>query len=170
MMSKISYRADQAPIGEVFEFFDTKLKVTEVEIQPRFAEPCRFLINAQVAGSCNCHILYGPLDIDHVIFNGPATIVFWNDGTKTVVKCADDEHYNKRRAIMWTIMKKNFGSVSSINRNLDKLIEDAADYNSDNELANAFNDIEISINTPNIANSIKNSLNNMFGANNLNKK
>ena len=69
MMSKISYRADQAPIGEVFEFFDTKLKVTEVEIQPRFAEPCRFLINAQVAGSCNCHILYGPLDIDHVIFN-----------------------------------------------------------------------------------------------------
>jgi len=24
-----------------------------------------------------------------VIYNGPATIVFWNDGTKTVVKCSE---------------------------------------------------------------------------------
>ena len=27
------------------------------------------------------------LKIERVIFNAPATIVFWNDGTKTVVKC-----------------------------------------------------------------------------------
>ena len=26
-------------------------------------------------------------EIDHVVFNDPATIVFWKDGTKTVTKC-----------------------------------------------------------------------------------
>ncbi len=61
--------------------------------------------------------------IVRAIFNGPATIVFWNDGTKTVVKCANSEHYNKRVAIMWCIMKKLFGSTSSINKQLDILID-----------------------------------------------
>ena len=32
--------------------------------------------------------------ITNVIFNNPATIVFWSDGTKTVVKCDErDEFY-----------------------------------------------------------------------------
>lgn len=29
------------------------------------------------------------LKVERVIFNAPATIVFWNDGTKTVVKCQE---------------------------------------------------------------------------------
>lgn len=29
------------------------------------------------------------LKVERVIFNTPATIVFWNDGTKTVVKCQE---------------------------------------------------------------------------------
>lgn len=29
--------------------------------------------------------------IKNVIFNDPATIVFWKDGTKTVVKCQKDK-------------------------------------------------------------------------------
>lgn len=29
------------------------------------------------------------LKVDKVIYNPPATIVFWNDGTKTVVKCQE---------------------------------------------------------------------------------
>src|SRR5574344_440265 len=28
-----------------------------------------------------------PLQAVNIVFNGPATIVFWSDGTKTVVKC-----------------------------------------------------------------------------------
>ena len=41
-----------------------------------------------------------------VIFNKPATIVIWTDGTKTVVKCADDDEYNKSAGIALCIMKK----------------------------------------------------------------
>ena len=32
-------------------------------------------------------------NIDHVVFNGPAVIVFWKNKTKTIVKCADDDNY-----------------------------------------------------------------------------
>lgn len=35
------------------------------------------------------------LDIKKVIFNDPATIVIWADGTKTVVKCKEGETYSK---------------------------------------------------------------------------
>ena len=34
---------------------------------------------------------YPSLDITKVIFNSPATIVMWSDGTKTIVKCKKDE-------------------------------------------------------------------------------
>ena len=41
-----------------------------------------------------------PPDVDHVIFNGPATIVFWEDGKKTVVKRKMDDPDNKN---LWGI-------------------------------------------------------------------
>lgn len=61
---------------------------------------------------------------DRVIFDGPATITFWPDGTKTVVKCADGDHYDKRIAILWCFMKKMFGNNTQVNKMLDNLIED----------------------------------------------
>lgn len=66
----------------------------------------------------------GDLTPDHVIFNGPATIAFWADGTKTVVKCAEGEHYNKRTAVMWCIMKKLYGNSTRVNKILDKLVSE----------------------------------------------
>lgn len=47
--------------------------------------------------------------IEHVIFNGPATIVFWKDGTKTVVKL--DERYvnDRRKAILYAFIRKIYG-------------------------------------------------------------
>lgn len=56
-----------------------------------------------------------------IIFNYPATIVFWEDGTKTVVKCAagtDPDLYN---AFCAAVCKKIFGS----NSHLKKVIEEA---------------------------------------------
>lgn len=52
--------------------------------------------------------LFNP-HIDHVIFNGPATIVFWNDGTKTVVKHDGKGRKDKRTAIMYAFMRKIYG-------------------------------------------------------------
>lgn len=47
--------------------------------------------------------------IKKVIYNPPATIIFWEDGTKTVVKCQDDDVYDKERGFMMALMKKLYG-------------------------------------------------------------
>ena len=51
-------------------------------------------------------------EIKNVIFNGPATIVFWEDGTKTVVRCQSDDEYTKEAGLAWCIAKKALGNKS----------------------------------------------------------
>ena len=48
-------------------------------------------------------------DIDKVIFNPPATIVFWLDGTKTVVKCKEGEEFSEWAGIALCLAKKMYG-------------------------------------------------------------
>lgn len=48
--------------------------------------------------------------IKKVIFNEPATIVLWNDDTKTVVKCSDKDIYNKETGLAMCICKKLYGN------------------------------------------------------------
>lgn len=52
---------------------------------------------------------YCPLKIKDVIFNDPATIVFWGDGTKTVVKC-ENEEFDKEKGLAMAYMKKMLGN------------------------------------------------------------
>lgn len=47
--------------------------------------------------------------IKNVIFNDPATIVFWGDGTKTVVK-AVDEPFDPEKGLSMAICKKVYGN------------------------------------------------------------
>lgn len=49
--------------------------------------------------------------ITKVIFNDPATIVFWEDGTKTVVK-AHDEEFDPEKGLAMAITKKALGNDS----------------------------------------------------------
>ena len=48
--------------------------------------------------------------IKNVIFNDPATIVFWNDRTKTVVKVTDDETFDPEKGLAMAVAKKYFGN------------------------------------------------------------
>lgn len=50
-------------------------------------------------------------EIKNVLFNNPATIVFWADGTKTVVK-AQDEGYDHEKGLAMAICKKALGNSS----------------------------------------------------------
>ena len=47
--------------------------------------------------------------VKKVIFNGPATIVIWGDGTKTVVKCKDGDSYSKWAGFAMCIAKRLYG-------------------------------------------------------------
>lgn len=48
--------------------------------------------------------------IKKVIFNEPATIVFWSDGTKTVVKCGEDDIWDPEKGLAMAVTKKFFGN------------------------------------------------------------
>lgn len=47
--------------------------------------------------------------ITKVIFNNPATIVLWSDGTKTVVKCDERDDFDPEKGLAMAICKKHFG-------------------------------------------------------------
>ena len=47
--------------------------------------------------------------IKDVIYNDPSTIVFWEDGTKTVVKCKN-EKFNPEKGLAMAFSKKMLGN------------------------------------------------------------
>lgn len=49
-------------------------------------------------------------NIENVIFNDPATIVFWTDGSKTVVKCQPRETFDPEKGLAMAISKKVLGN------------------------------------------------------------
>lgn len=49
------------------------------------------------------------MNIKKVIFNNPATIVFWTDGSKTVVKAHNDD-YDPEKGLAMAIAKKALGN------------------------------------------------------------
>ena len=51
--------------------------------------------------------------IKDVIFSDPATVVFWNDNTKTVVKTRGGEKYDKEKGLAMAIVKKITGNTSN---------------------------------------------------------
>lgn len=66
------------------------------------------------------------LQIKRIIFNGPATIVFWEDGTKTVVKISEDDirdgKFDIYTGVSYAIAKKLFGTNSAFKREVDRKI------------------------------------------------
>lgn len=61
--------------------------------------------------------------IKKVIFNDPATIVFWKDETKTVVKAQDDK-YDKMVGLAMCISKKVLGNKGNYYNVFKKWIEE----------------------------------------------
>lgn len=57
-----------------------------------------------------------------VIFNNPATIVLWNDGTKTVVKCSENDEFNPEIGLAMAICKKSFGNTGIYNEVFKKWV------------------------------------------------
>lgn len=54
--------------------------------------------------------------IRKVIFNDPATVVLWSDGTKTVVKCGPNDIFDKEKGLAMAIVKKMAGNDSRFHK------------------------------------------------------
>ena len=67
------------------------------------------------------------LAIEKVIFNNPATIVLWNDGTKTVVKAQEGDGWDMEKGLAMCIAKKTLGLkkfYKAYNEGVDKYWEE----------------------------------------------
>lgn len=60
-------------------------------------------------GMCN-------VNIRKVIFNDPATVVLWSDGTKTVVKCGPEDTFDMEKGLAMAIVKKMAGNDNSFHK------------------------------------------------------
>lgn len=54
-------------------------------------------------------------DIRNVYFNYPYTIVIWKDGSKTKIKCQEDDIYDKEKGLALCIIKHIFGDTNYFN-------------------------------------------------------
>lgn len=68
-----------------------------------------------------------------LIVNGPATVILWSDGTKTVAKCNKDEPFDQEKGVAIAIAKR-FVSGNKLHRMFDDALSQIND--SDN---NPFN-------------------------------
>lgn len=79
------------------EYFITKTDITKAFLAPKITSTDKYF------------------KIEKVIFNDPATIVFWADGTKTVVKCGEEDVYDYQTGLLMCIAKKAFGNKGKFN-------------------------------------------------------
>lgn len=111
---------------------DIAFPAFKIEAYPKTAEQAQQLLNYLNEGKdLNMSFEYRGLFLEkmlhipkfepeRIIHSGPATIVFWNDKTKTVVKCSENDIYDEYEAFCAALAIKMFGS----NSHLKKLIRD----------------------------------------------
>lgn len=57
--------------------------------------------------------------VKEIIYHNAVTIVYWTDGTKTVVKCNENDEYSEYAGFVAAVAKKMYGGANAINRLID---------------------------------------------------
>lgn len=98
-------------------------------------EPFTFIIKEDIDMNINdlgiCDFAFTPITFreksklpEKYIINKGATILFWEDGTKTVVKRTKDDEYNKIMGFLWAYFQKTSGlSKTKANNYLKELVD-----------------------------------------------
>ncbi len=76
--------------------------------------------------------------ISKVIFNDPATVVFWTDGTKTIVKCGENDDFDPEKGIAMCCMKKLLGTNKTGSNYLDGVKNYISKWEEDNPVENVW--------------------------------
>lgn len=71
-------------------------------------------INMCMSKKQETHIPTNP--IEKVIFNDPATIVFWKDGTKTIVKCQEGAEFDPEKGLAMAISRHYLCDICGLER------------------------------------------------------
>ena len=116
---------------------DTAVNTTGIDIYHSTLGPKHYLVEWDKARSLTeaavpilsdvkmqLNLNYTPtLAIKDVIFNPPATIVFWMDGTKTVVKDQGEVFYDPEKGMAMAVAKKAFGNKGNYYNQFKKYID-----------------------------------------------
>ena len=70
------------------------------------------------------------LTIKKIMYKPPATIVFWNDGTKTVAVCEKGDTYNRELGFALCVLKKKYGN-KKVHDMFDKYVHSVSTYSKD---------------------------------------
>lgn len=62
--------------------------------------------------------------VKKIMHNGPATIVFWKDGTKTVVRLKEGDKYDQYAAFTAAVAKRLYGKTVKISEIVDRYSKD----------------------------------------------
>lgn len=65
--------------------------------------------------------------IRNVIFNPPATIIYWTDGTKTVVKCGENDVWDAEKGLAMAVAKRAMGNKGNYNKALKRWLKDRSE-------------------------------------------
>lgn len=86
----------------------------------RFAKPSEM----ELAADGTIHFTFtNEFEVNRILQSGNRTIVFWGDGTKTIVKRADDEEDNPYVAFTAALAIKTYGSNSKLKSIIDHKLE-----------------------------------------------
>lgn len=107
-------------IDDFLEFLDNMLADDEnEELEDETSDVEDETNNCDDCGNCDLCDRYDeedavkePLDFERIEFHDPATIVFWNDGTKTVVKSRHGDKFDKEKGLAMAIAKKVMGNTN----------------------------------------------------------
>lgn len=105
---------------------------------------------AFVTSGCSTYSLDENFIMD-VIFNPPATIVYWRDSTRTVVKAQDGEPFDPEKGLAMAFFKKMFGNTGSYNNIIKKRVENEYYKKKEtpgNDLAFGYSEHSIKIDLP----------------------
>lgn len=92
-----------------------------IEWEEKKVNPKIMFDNGAIGLVMKSHEKLTPLKIIH---SGPATIVFWNDKTKTVVKCSENDIYDEYEAFCAALAIKMFGSNSHLKKMIHNKTEE----------------------------------------------
>lgn len=60
-----------------------------------------------------------------IIFNPPATVILWADGSKTVVKCGENDEFDPEKGLVMAITKKLLGNKGNYYNVIKSLLKEA---------------------------------------------
>lgn len=114
---------------EIDEFMQTVYKELEQEIANSFLE--KELDEDEIDNDLNLIRMieeleeeeqYDYLAFEKIIFNDPATIVIWADGTRTVVKACKGDKFDKGVGLKTALLQRVFGK--GIDKEINKIVDE----------------------------------------------